>query len=198
MFVDGENFVARGQAVAKAESVPLTPGNCYRPDVYLWVPTLHARFSLANSPETLPIQQHGIRAYYYTSIIGTDEDLRAAKELVRSGGFYPEVFKRPQNTRQSKGVDIALTIDMLRGAFMSLYDVAVLVTGDGDYIPVVREVQRLGKNVYLIGFEHADGGLNPDLRLASDQFFDMTKVFCDKWRAAGKADAAPEPDGTGA
>ena len=27
-------------------------------------------------------------------------------------------------------------VDMLRGAYMNLYDVAVLVTGDGDYIPV--------------------------------------------------------------
>lgn len=92
------------------------------------------------------------------------------------------MFKRPQNARASKGVDIALTIDMLRGAYMGLYDVAVLVTGDADYIPVVREVQRLGKNVYLIAFDHPEGGLNSELRLASDQFFDATKAFCEKWR----------------
>jgi len=115
-------------------------------------------------------------------MIGTDNDVWATKDLIRDAGFYPEVFKRPQNTRESKGVDIALTIDMLRGAYMDLYDVAVLVTGDGDYIPVVREVQRVGKAVYLIGFDHPEGGLNRDLRLASDQFFDMITEFCNKWR----------------
>ena len=99
MFVDGENFVVRGQAVARAENVTLVRGECYKPDVYLWLPGQHARHALANSPETLPMQRDGIRSYYYTSIVGSDEDVRLTKDLVRSGGFYPEVFKRPQNTR---------------------------------------------------------------------------------------------------
>jgi hypothetical protein len=188
MFIDGENLVVRGQAVAKAENVTLQKGEHWMPDVYLWMPGHHPRKSLTNSPETLPVQQHGIRAYYYTSLIGSEDDVRATKDLVRGGGFYPVVHKRPANTKRSKGVDIALTIDMLRGAYMSLYDVAVLVTGDADYIPVVHEVQRLGKNVYLIGFDHPAGGLNPDLRLASDQFFDMTGEFCKQW---SKSTASP-------
>jgi uncharacterized LabA/DUF88 family protein len=183
MFVDGENLTLRAQAVAKAENITLVEGKDYKRDVFVWMPGRRPVFSLTNAPDALPVQQHGIRSYYYTSMVGSDEQLWDAKALVRDAGFYPEVFKRPKDSRDAKGVDIALTIDMLRGAYLSLFDVAVLVTGDGDFVPVVREVQRMGKAVYSIFFEHAAAGLNQDLRLASDYFFDMTTMFCEQWKA---------------
>lgn len=40
-------------------------------------------------------------------------------------------------------------VDMLAGASRNLYDVAVLVTGDGDLVEVVRAVKDLGKHVEL-------------------------------------------------
>src|SRR4051794_12186407 len=52
----------------------------------------------------------------------------------------------PQAERPgAKGVDISLTKDMLVQAFLGNYDIAVLVAADGDYLPVVEEVKRLGK-----------------------------------------------------
>jgi hypothetical protein len=191
MFVDGENLTARAQAVATAENVTLIEGENYKRDVFVWIPDRPPVFSLTNAPDLLPVQRHGIRAYYYTSMVGSDDQVWDTKDLVRGAGFYPEVFKRQKGSRDSKGVDIALTIDILRGAYMSLFDVAVLVTGDGDYVPVVREVQRLGKVVCLIFFEHSAAGLNQDLRLASDRFFDMTKDFCDKWRVLSASAVRP-------
>jgi uncharacterized LabA/DUF88 family protein len=49
--------------------------------------------------------------------------------------------------------------------------VAVLVTGDGDYLPVVEEVKRFGKRVVLAFFEHSEAGLSPELRRAADEFY---------------------------
>ena len=49
---------------------------------------------------------------------------------------------------------------MLSHAFRDNYEVAVLVAGDGDYVPVVQEVQRLGKIVFVWFFENE--GLNPN------------------------------------
>ena len=63
--------------------------------------------------------------------------------------------------RPSKGVDIALTCDMLSHASHDNYDVAVLIAGDGDYVPLVDEVKRLGKLVHLVFFQST--GLNPKL-----------------------------------
>ena len=62
-------------------------------------------------------------------------------------------------------------------AFNNNYDIAVLISGDGDYVPVVEEVKRMGKSVYVLFFEEQKLGLNRNLRLASDKFFKMKSVF---------------------
>lgn len=51
------------------------------------------------------------------------------------------------STYTEKGVDVDLATDMLANAFDDTYDTAILVSGDGDYVPAVREVITLGKIV---------------------------------------------------
>jgi uncharacterized LabA/DUF88 family protein len=46
-----------------------------------------------------------------------------------------------------KGDDVRLTLDMVSGAFRNLYDVAIIVSGDEDFVPLVRRVRELGKKV---------------------------------------------------
>ena len=46
-----------------------------------------------------------------------------------------------------KGDDIHLAIAMLKDAYENRYDTAVLVSGDGDFSPLVRYVRKLGKKV---------------------------------------------------
>jgi uncharacterized LabA/DUF88 family protein len=48
---------------------------------------------------------------------------------------------------RSKGVDAALVTDLLSLAWQRAYDVAVLVSGDADYIPAVEYVQAQGLKV---------------------------------------------------
>lgn len=52
--------------------------------------------------------------------------------------------------RRQKGVDTLIAVDMLSGAFNRVFDVAILVAGDADFVPVVQEVRRLGLKVGLI------------------------------------------------
>jgi uncharacterized LabA/DUF88 family protein len=94
------------------------------------------------------------------------------------------VFKRDAQTKRSKGVDIALAKDFLCNAFFNNYDVAVLYAGDGDYVPIVNEVKRMGKVVYVAFFYEA--GLSPALRLASDEYFPLDEFFCKQWRQPGQ------------
>jgi uncharacterized LabA/DUF88 family protein len=56
---------------------------------------------------------------------------------------------------EEKGVDIALAVDMLTGAFEDKYDTAILVSSDGDFKPVVEAVQHLAKRVEYIYFRNA-------------------------------------------
>ncbi len=46
-----------------------------------------------------------------------------------------------------KGDDIHLATDMLSCAYENLYDTAILINGDGDFRPVIRKIQKLGKHV---------------------------------------------------
>lgn len=46
-----------------------------------------------------------------------------------------------------KGDDVHLTLDMLSGAFKNLYDTAIIVSGDEDFVPLVKYVQDLNKKV---------------------------------------------------
>jgi len=121
-----------------------------------------------------------VRAYYYTSLMGDEARLTEIRQALWSLGFQPEVFKKQKKEEKAKGVDIALAKDFLSHAFLGNYDVAVLIAGDGDYVPLVSEVKRLGKVVYVTFF--ASSGLSPELRLASDMFFDWTPFFLQKWR----------------
>ena len=52
-----------------------------------------------------------------------------------------------------KGVDVELAIDVLDSAHEDRYDVAVLVTGDADFIPLVRRITSLNKQALIAHFE---------------------------------------------
>lgn len=72
--------------------------------------------------------------------------------------------------RQQKGVDTLIAVEMLVGAFNQLYDWAVLIAGDADFVPVLAEVKRRGANVIVASTER---GLSDDLRRAADRVWLM-------------------------
>jgi uncharacterized LabA/DUF88 family protein len=95
-------------------------------------------------------------------------------------GFTPEVFKKSSKGQKTKGVDLTIARDLLSHAFHDHYNAAVLVAGDGDYVPLVSEIKRLGKLVYVAFFPQE--GLNEELRRASDGFYDLSQPFKHRWR----------------
>jgi len=177
-FIDGENFTIRGQEVMAKRGIALSNPTRYLRDVFLWFPVSMGRTNIfTGAPITL--QPVAIRSYYYTSVVGDDVRLAAVREQLWQLGFQPEVFKKDADRKRTKAVDIALTTDFLWNAFQDNYDVAVLFAGDGDYVPMVNAVKRLGKVVY-VAFFYASG-LSPALRLSADESFSIDDVFCDAW-----------------
>jgi hypothetical protein len=188
MFVDGENFTVRGQAVAKREGIVFDEGPFFKRDVYLWFPQVKARVCLTRAPQAIPMQSVGVRSHYYTSTKGSDDVIEKVRSDLRDLEFDPTVFKRPGDPkRKSKGVDISLSTDMLSNAFMNNYDVAVLAAGDADYLPLVNQVKRLGKVVYVTFYEEPDGGLSKELRLASDLLWNCWPFMRDQWNKLREA-----------
>ena len=66
--------------------------------------------------------------------------------------FLGRLEKRPDGTMTEKGVDVKLTVDLLKNAFDDKFDVAFLVTNDADFIPAIVEVQKIGKKVINVTF----------------------------------------------
>ena len=63
--------------------------------------------------------------------------------------------ERDLHVFSEKGVDVALVTEMLVGAWDDVYDTAVLVSGDSDYVAAVRELIRHGKKVDVVSFLHS-------------------------------------------
>ncbi|MFT3714057.1 MAG: NYN domain-containing protein [Archangium sp.] len=92
-------------------------------------------------------------------------------------GFDAHVFKKV--AKKSKGVDITLARDLLSHAYRDNFDAAVLVAGDADFVPLVEEVKRLGKQVFVLFF--ATQGTGEELKRHADTFFDFEAKFREYW-----------------
>lgn len=66
--------------------------------------------------------------------------------------------------------DIGMAIDMI--ALSSSIDAVVLVTGDGDFVPLLQYLQFLGKQVEVMAFESTASN---KLMEAADEFTDLSE-----------------------
>ena len=77
---------------------------------------------------------------------------------------------------------MALAVHMVSEAARDTYNIALLFAGDEDYVPAVQATKDLGKSVYLVFFDAPNGGLAPELKRASDVFFNITSFFQNQWQ----------------
>jgi uncharacterized LabA/DUF88 family protein len=68
--------------------------------------------------------------------------------------------------RRQKRVDGLIAVDMLEGAFSGLFQVAILVAGDSDFVPIVEAVRRRGVMTVVAAEE---GSLADELRREADR-----------------------------
>lgn len=68
------------------------------------------------------------------------------------------MFQRHLRSRQDggfeeKGIDVWLALEAYEMASLKKYDVCVLVTGDGDFVPLVNKLNTLGSRVMLVAWD---------------------------------------------
>jgi uncharacterized LabA/DUF88 family protein len=54
-----------------------------------------------------------------------------------------------------KKIDIRIAIDMVSLAYEDGYDTAILVSGDGDFVPVIKKLKELNKKIELWAFRYS-------------------------------------------
>ncbi len=79
-----------------------------------------------------------------------------------------------------KGDDIHLGIDMVSFAYENLYDTAILVSGDGDFAPAVKRIQKLGKKAENAYFSISRSSLLKQVCDLSILIDDMIEKECVK------------------
>lgn len=190
LFVDGENFTIRGQKRNEANGLVFPSCTFSSRDAFLWIPDTPAdQFIWAPLRQTggrLPTnhQPQSIRSYYYTGVVGDEEKQNQVRDALRSLLFDPQVFKKKSQEQHTKAVDISLATDLLSLAYKNAFDIVCLIAGDQDYVPLVQEVKRIGKQVFISFFSGSpDAGLSDSLRREADLFLDLSPVFDERWRA---------------
>lgn len=123
----------------------------------------------------------------YTSKNATADQLTRDRNMYHDmmhAGVDPKYLPMSQNHGE-KGVDVALAVDALQVGLGQMIDVAVLVTGDGDFVPLVRALNKQGVRVLAayFKFETKDGGksfINERLLVAANYAVDIDALGSSK------------------
>jgi len=167
VFVDGENLAIRYGNALKQSGGAAKAGVAHLPGVAVWSQQLSPNSNTLSGTRV-------IRKYYYTSVQGDTSTVQNAEDWLKNQGFEaPRVFKK-NKMKGSKQVDISLATDMLLYASRMHYQIAVLVAGDEDYVPLVRAVKAEGARVHIWFLQD---GLSRQLRHEADYFVDLTEYL---------------------
>ncbi|MGL4440495.1 MAG: NYN domain-containing protein [Bosea sp. (in: a-proteobacteria)] len=124
-----------------------------------------------------------IRAFYYTTLVENDEysSIRPLVDWLDYNGYTvvtkaAREFTDAMGRRRIKGnMDIELTIDALNMA--EKVDEIYVLSGDGDFRPLVEELQRRGVRVNVVSSVASQPPMVSDeLRRQCDEFIDIASL----------------------
>jgi len=176
ILVDGENLVFRFKSLCDQGRNPRDDVLC-REDTYVWHPSITSNWLFGI-----------LRVSYYTTYVGDDPAVdQLCIELsnisylyilgggiIGNGTINPHVFKKNKKSTKTKSVDINLTIDALRHAHKHDVERIILCSGDGDYLPLVKEIMRYGVIASVAAFSD---GCHPSMKHVPDDFIDLDEIF---------------------
>ncbi len=108
-------------------------------------------------------KKHAIASKYYAAVS------KLPKVDVKYGYIQGD-----KSDPHEKNVDTQISSDMVADAALGLYDTAILVSNDGDYMSAIANTKRLGKRVEILFFR---GYLAGSLKKGSDLTRRARKVF---------------------
>ncbi|WP_266365720.1 NYN domain-containing protein [Tellurirhabdus rosea] len=105
-----------------------------------------------------------VDAHYFRGRLNAHEASQRGNQL-----FYDRLFddilmsegvvthylpvKTYHDKRQEKGIDVWLALEAYELAFYKNFDVLVLITADGDYVPLIRKLNTLGTRVMVLSWD---------------------------------------------
>jgi uncharacterized LabA/DUF88 family protein len=135
-------------------------------------------------------QRRLFRTYYYNVL----QDPRSRPEGYSDQQEFLDVLRKTpylevrlgttkllQGIPVEKGIDIMLATDLLYFGWINLYDVAILVSGDGDFAYALQAAKNMGKHVEVAYFE---SNISKDLLDVADSKHLLDRnFFKSMWRS---------------
>jgi uncharacterized LabA/DUF88 family protein len=114
-----------------------------------------------------------VRAYAYTGLDPDNENQRNFHDFLRRSNYkvVSKDIRKYGDGKVKANLDIELVVDMMKTA--RNLDIAIVVSGDGDFAPAIRAVQEQGVRVEVISFR---GNTSSDLIEVADQFTDIIQL----------------------
>ena len=133
-----------------------------------------------------------VRAYAYTGLDPENENQRQFHAFLARNGYkvVSKDIRKYGDGKVKANLDIELVVDMMKTS--RNLDIAVVVSGDGDFAPAIRAVQEMGVRVEVISFR---GNTSSDLIEVADVFTDITQIArVERSSRSGRRVAAEEED----
>jgi len=114
-----------------------------------------------------------VRAYAYTGLDPDNENQRNFHQFLARHEYkvVSKDIRKYGDGKVKANLDIELVVDMMKTA--RNLDIAVVVSGDGDFASAIRAVQEMGVRVEVISFR---GNTSSDLMDVADLFTDITQI----------------------
>jgi len=115
-----------------------------------------------------------IRAYAYSGLDPENENQRKFIDFLSKNGYkvVHKDIRKFGDGRVKANLDIELVVDLFRLA--ERMDIAVIVSGDGDFAPAIRALQDVGVRCEVISFRP---NTSSDLIAVADEFTDIMKIM---------------------
>ena len=177
MLIDGENLVFRYQAMIE-NGFKARKCVSHIKDKFVWATEIEKLWT-----------SDFYRVSYYTSCAGDEIAVDDLKRQISSISYEmkglhesyfgrikitPHVYKKRKSSTKSRLVDINICIDAMRYACATSTEVITILSGDGDFCELVRELQRQGKKVCVGAFS---SGLEKELTYIPDSFISLDDLF---------------------
>ncbi len=130
-----------------------------------------------------------VTAFYYNALLDKKYDPKTYKihnkfiDIVRKFPRFKVVLCDSRKITEkdgsirydTKGDDVHLAHDLMIGAFDNLYDIAIIVSGDADFIPVIKTIRKRFKK--RIGNAYFRSSSSYKLRNACDFSINLKKII---------------------
>ena len=114
-----------------------------------------------------------VRAYAYTGLDPDNENQRNFHQFLARHQYkvVSKDIRKYGDGKVKANLDIELVVDLMKTA--RNLDVAVIVSGDGDFASAIRAVQEMGVRVEVVSFR---GNTSSDLIEVADLFTEITQI----------------------